>query len=222
MVRTTTGHSQRRVKMKKFIFAVLLLVAPAFAVADTMGAMGGAAVGGVIGSKVGGKNGKVLATIVLMGAGASIGSRLEDGTYFKPEKPQTCRPGWAPGWAIDPGLKHAEICVLKEEHRASFSWPNGAVCDSQTPIPAIIIVGNTPRCYAPEHITMAEEPVREVNTGVMAAAMKGRGDRMAAEQKQAEKLAYCMENPRAYQCAALQRARYTGGGLFGGAQRSLF
>ncbi len=59
----------------------LLIATPGFAMADTLGGLLGAIVGGAIGNEIGGGNGKKFATVVGVLAGASIGSRLEDGTY---------------------------------------------------------------------------------------------------------------------------------------------
>lgn len=53
------------------------------AMADTGGAVLGALVLGALGNQIGGGNGKKIATVAGVMAGASIGSRLEDGTYGK-------------------------------------------------------------------------------------------------------------------------------------------
>lgn len=69
--------------MKKIILAVMMLALSVPAMADTGGAVLGALVLGALGNQIGGGNGKKIATVAGVMAGASIGSRLEDGTYGK-------------------------------------------------------------------------------------------------------------------------------------------
>jgi hypothetical protein len=74
--------------MKKFMLFVLLVVAPAFAVADTIGCVLGTAVGVGLGSKIGQGNGTVAAQVILGLGGCDTGSRIEDGTYGARNRPQ--------------------------------------------------------------------------------------------------------------------------------------
>lgn len=67
--------------MKKFMLVVLFLIAPALAMADTLGALGGLALGTAIGSQVGQGNGTTAAQVILGLGMASAMSRMEDGTY---------------------------------------------------------------------------------------------------------------------------------------------
>lgn len=67
--------------MKKLMIVVLMLTVSVPAMADTGGGFLGALIGAVVSNKVG--NGNKFVTVVGALAGASIGSRLEDGTYGK-------------------------------------------------------------------------------------------------------------------------------------------
>jgi uncharacterized protein YcfJ len=69
--------------MKKLMIVVVMMTLSVPAMADTGGGVLGALIGGAIGNQVGGGNGKNIATLVGVIAGANIGSRVEDGTYGK-------------------------------------------------------------------------------------------------------------------------------------------
>lgn len=216
--------------MKKLIVAVALLLAlPSVAMADTAGAVLGAFVGGALGSQVGGGNARLFTGIIGAAAGANIGTRLEDGTYFNKKDPVThsCAPGFRPAWVVDPSRSDTRVCLVKEEHEQTF---NNWACPASNPRHALMVAGNQAVCLAEGSIVEAstvraehgfgqgqQQQVTYQNNSTVGAALRGRADRMADEQKQAELVAYCVENPSASKCSRFRQ--YTGGGLFGGAAR---